>query len=1064
VKAHLVASSSCPFLGRSTQNVRAILGISPENVAVAFRGLFVGLDRYASADVGWLTSAARDATALYALFGDAFGSEAAALLVDEHATRAAIAAAFAELALCDADDVVVVAFSGHGTPTHELVTYDADLGDLAGTCVPLDTLTEWFARIPARRLICVLDCCFSGGVGAKVLHDAPHARAVASAEEALGRLSGAGRVIITASRATEEAWENPRLGHGLLTYYLLEALQGAPEVQTDGRVSVYRLLEYVSRRVADGSALLGHVQQPTLRGQIDGEFGWPVFVPGALFTQHFPERVRQPVTADLATLAPFGFPGGVIQAWQDSIGALNALQVEAVNDGGVLDGQHLVVVAPTSSGKTMIGELVALRAALDRRRAFFLLPLRALVSDKYAEFTARYAAYGLTVIRATGEIADDIPALMRGQYDLCLMTYEKFAALAVGSPHILQQVGAVVVDELQMIADPGRGANLEFLMTLLRIRRRQGIDPQVIALSGVIGETNGLERWLDARLLRSTTRPIPLNEGIVRGDGSYRFLAPDGTPAEEHGLIQPEAARSPHRGLVVPLVRRLVGLGQQVIVFRETRGEARRVAGYLTEALQLPPAADALAARPTGDPSVASAELRTALQGGVAFHVSDLDRTERQVVETEFRRRDATVRVVVATTTLAMGINTPAESVVIVGLEHPGEDGAYSVAEYKNMVGRAGRLGFADAGFSYLVAPDGQDAQRYWDTYVRGTPEDLTSRFLDGQTDVRSLIVRILAASAAAAHQGMSGEDVAGFIEESFGAFRARQLGREPIATRDVERALAELERGRLVERDPEGRYVLTPLGRLAGEAGVHVDSVLRAVAGLTACRPEAISDPALIAITQATVELDEVRFPLNRRSTQKEPQTWFQELRRQGVPDAILRALQQAAPDQHAPTARMKKAVACLFWITDTPLERIERTMTQFGGAPGGASGEIRGVAQRTVDLLPVVARIAELVYPELDLGSRVTRLVVRLELGVPAVLVDLSTETRGAFARPELLALGRAGLGSPEAVQAGEDGAIEAVLGDNRDRVVLLRAAAVRAIAGRVQGEALTLPAYEG
>ena len=141
-----------------------------------------------------------------------------------------------------------------------------------------------------------------------------------------------------------------------------------------------------------------------------------------------------------------------------------------------------MVVAPTTSGKTMIGELVAAKAALERRRAFFLLPLRALVGDKHGEFVRRYAAYGLTVIRATGEIADDIPALMHGQYDLCLMTYEKFTALAVGSPHILNQVGVVVIDELQMIADRGRGAGLEFLMTLLKVRRQQGVDPQVISL------------------------------------------------------------------------------------------------------------------------------------------------------------------------------------------------------------------------------------------------------------------------------------------------------------------------------------------------------------------------------------------------------------------------------------------------------------------------------------------------------------------------------------------------------------------------------------------------------
>ena len=74
-------------------------------------------------------------------------------------------------------------------------------------------------------------------------------------------------------------------------------------------------------------------------------------------------------------------------------------------------------------------------------------------------------------IRATGDFNDDVGALMRGQYEICLMTYEKCAALALGAPHILDEVGTIVVDEVQMIVDPNRGANLEFLLTLLRVRR-----------------------------------------------------------------------------------------------------------------------------------------------------------------------------------------------------------------------------------------------------------------------------------------------------------------------------------------------------------------------------------------------------------------------------------------------------------------------------------------------------------------------------------------------------------------------------------------------------------------
>ena len=1019
---------------------------------MAYLGLFVGVDRYASPDISWLSSAARDATALYALFGDTFGAEHSRLLTDGAATRASIQEEFERLAACDPDDVVIVSFSGHGTPTHELVTFDADCNDLRGSCIPLDTLTEWFARIPARRLVCVLDCCFSGGAGAKVLQADTLARSLDSAEAALRRLSGNGRIIITASSATEEAWENPRLGHGLLTYHLLEALRGAPEVRRDGRISVYGLLEHVIRRVVDASTALGKTQHPTLRGQIDGELEWPPLEPGALFTEHFPDRVRQPATEDVSSLTSFGLPAGLLDAWATSIGSLNTLQVEAINEYGVLDGQHLVVVAPTTSGKTMIGELVAAKAALERRRAFFLLPLRALVGDKHAEFVRRYAAYGLTVIRATGEIADDIPALMRGQYDLCLMTYEKFTALAVGSPHILNQVGVVVIDELQMIADQGRGADLEFLMTLLKVRRQQGVDPQVISLSGVIGDTNGVERWLDARLQRSDWRPVPLNEGILGSDGSYHYIAADGSEERIPGFIRPQSATSAHRGLVVPLVRRLVSEGKQVLVFRETRGEARSVAAYLARELGLPSASEALAELPTGDPSRASEELRAALGGGVAFHISDLDRLERQVVEEHFRKPESSIRTIVATTTLAMGVNTPAAAVLIAGLEHPGPDGGpYAVAEYKNMVGRAGRLGFTEEGFSYLVATSPHQEDHFWRSYVLRTPEDIESQFLTTHTDPRSLVVRVLAASPSAAQAGLTATDVVAFIAESFGAFRARRDGQEPMSADVIERALRELERGQLIEIDAAQRCTLTPLGQLAGESGVHVDSVLRVVAAIERCAPVDISDLSLLAITQVTVELDEVWFPLNRRSTQKEPAAWLGKLRRQGVPNGVLTALQRNASDRHTPTLRAKKAVSCLHWIGGTPLNTIEQTMTRFGGARGGASGNVRSVAMRTVDILPVVARVAELLHPGLDLSARRAALIARLELGIPPSMVELGSAGQGRLTRPVLLALARARLQTPEQVLAADGPTLLQAAGDNPAVADDLRAAARRALEAR-------------
>lgn len=1003
-----------------------------------FHGLFVGIDRYASPAISWLSCAERDATALQTIFSDTFG-DGGDLLVGAAATRAAIVGRLEALAECSEDDFVVIAFSGHGSETHELVTYDSQVADLKGTALPLDELADLFARIPARRLVCVLDCCFSGGLGAKVLRVDAKPKSLKSGDVLLNELAGDGRLIVTASSATEEAWENGRVGHGLLTYYLLEALQGAEEVRRSGKVPVLRLLEYVTERVADAARAIGTVQTATLRGTIDGAFTWPMLTPGTAYYAAFPERARPAATADVDSLAAWGFPSGLLDAWAASIDGLNALQLDAINEFGVLEGAHLVVSAPTSSGKTMVGELAALSGVVDHRRALFLLPLKALVNDKHQEFERKYAEFGIRTIRATGEFNDDVPDLLRGHYDICLMTYEKAAALLLAQPHVLRQVGTIVIDEAQMIVDDSRGVNLEFLLTLLKARRRDGIAPQLIALSAVIGDTNGLERWLDARLLRRHERPVPLREGVLTRSGEVRFVAPDGSEHREQ-FVQPRYLKGTSQDWVIPLVQKLVSEDKKVIVFRETKGETTGCARYLAGALALPPVQAALDELPTGDPSNASANLRATLASGVAFHNADLDREEKLVIEKHFRDPESSLRVVVATTTLAMGVNTPASAVIVVGLEHPGEQ-PYSVAEYKNMIGRAGRLGFSEEGESYLIAPEPGLEHQFWTRYVLGDPEDLVSRFLAGRTDVRSLVLRVLATAGDA---GLDAADIVAFLEDSFGAFQemARTEGWRWNSD-EILAGLADLETHELVSPDDTGAYHPTELGRLAGESGTEVESIVRLVDALRPLAPAAINDAALVAASQITVELDDLHFPINKRSKNKEPATWSQYLSR-FVPSTLFHALGFRARDRLTMILRAKKASACLLWMSAHPRAQVERVVLQHGGG-FTAAGPIQSVASRTCDLLPVVARTAEILHPELDLSERVENLLVCLEIGLPSDLGELGRAAGRSLNRGQYLRLLAAGLGTVDAVANAGDPELEAAIGSSA-AVVSLRAAVRR------------------
>lgn len=992
---------------------------------MVYRGLFIGIDRYSSIDIDELSCAVRDATALHALFADTLG-DGGVLLSDNTATRQSIQNQFEDLMRCDENDIVVITYSGHGSDTHDLVTFDADPYDLPNTAISLDTLTNWFSAIPARRLICILDCCFSGGMGAKVLHVPVRSRNMLSVGVKLDKLSGDGRLIITASTDKEEAWENATIGHGLLTYYLLQALQGAEEVRRDGRVSVYRLLEYVTQSVKSQAIALGKIQHPTLRGKIDDALTWEIFKPGKRYFSVFPEREQAKITSDIASLQGYSFPQSLLETWAQEIPSLNQLQLDAINEFHVLNGDHLVVSAPTSSGKTMIGELAALKSSLTRKRSLFLLPLRALVNDKHQQFTRMYGDYGLRVIRATGEFNDDVYPLLRGQYDICLLTYEKFASLVLTTPHLLEQIGTIIIDEVQMIADESRGVNLEFILTLIKMRRQQGIEPQIVALSAVIGDTNGLERWLGARLLRRTERPVPLNEGVLQRDGSFRYL--DSAMGEEKALspyIQPQwSGKNSSQDYVIPLVQRLVSEGKQVIVFRESKGETQGCAEYLARELGLPPAQEALDALPMGDLSDASRRLRGVLSGGIAFHNANLERDERLVVEEHFRVASSKIRVIVATTTLAMGINTPAEAVIVVGLEHPSNPPKpYSVAEYKNIIGRAGRLGFAQQGESYLLASSAHDENLFWSHYILGKPENVQSRFFDGGTDPRSLIIRVLVAVRGITKEGLTLEEITDFLEGSFGAFQYKEASHAtPLNASIISAALQQLLYRGLVEQDIDNRYTVTDLGRLAGETGVEIETIIRIVEVLRPLSPDSITEPVLVVVSQLSAELDDIEvFPLNKKSIQpghKEHSAWFTALQRNGIPQEVTRCLYHHVGVPHQPVLRAKKAAACLLWMSNFPLSDIELAMTQFV-RESDAGGAIRSVKSRVGDVLPAIIRAAEILHPGLDLSERGRRLLARLDIGIPNSIADLALFAGGRLSRGDYLALVNANFASIESLE---------------------------------------------
>jgi Caspase domain len=152
------------------------------------------------------------------------------------------------------DDLLVMYFSGHGVRDEQghlyLAVRDTERAVLAGTAIEASYVTARMDRSASKRLVLVLDCCHSGafGYGTKAAHGA--SVGTATAFEGTGR----GRVVLTATDATQYAWEGDQIigdvENSLFTHYLIEGMRtGAADRDEDGKITIDELYEYVYDRV-----------------------------------------------------------------------------------------------------------------------------------------------------------------------------------------------------------------------------------------------------------------------------------------------------------------------------------------------------------------------------------------------------------------------------------------------------------------------------------------------------------------------------------------------------------------------------------------------------------------------------------------------------------------------------------------------------------------------------------------------------------------------------------------------------------------------------------------------
>ena len=193
---------------------------------------------------------------------------------------------------------------------------------------------------------------------------------------------------------------------------------------------------------------------------------------------------------------------------------LTPIQDKALG-AGLLEGTSLLVCAPTASGKTFVATM-AISKAVERGKALYVVPLKALAGEKYKEYQQLFSDTSYKVVLSTGDVESDGNYL--GKYDVLVLTAEKLDSLLRHKISWLSEIKTVIIDEIHLLNDPSRGPTVEIILTLLKTL----ISPQIIGLSATIGNPHDLAAWLEATLVQDSWRPVELKQGIY-SEGELKF-------------------------------------------------------------------------------------------------------------------------------------------------------------------------------------------------------------------------------------------------------------------------------------------------------------------------------------------------------------------------------------------------------------------------------------------------------------------------------------------------------------------------------------------------------------
>jgi len=368
---------------------------------------------------------------------------------------------------------------------------------------------------------------------------------------------------------------------------------------------------------------------------------------------------------------------------------------------------NVLLGSPTGSGKTVAAELAMWWAFREHpgSKVVYIAPMKALVRERVQDWGKRLAApMGLKLVELTGDNTPDTRTIRDA--DIIITTPEKWDGISRSwqTRDYVQQVSLVIIDEIHLLGGD-RGPVLEIIVSRMNyIASQKKGSVRLVGMSTACANATDLGNWLGVKEglfnFRHSVRPVPL-EIFIDGFPEQRGFCPLMQSMNRPTFLAIKA-HSPEKPVIVFVAsRRQTRLtARDLINFCGMEDNPRRFVRMDEEDLAL------------NLTRVKDEALREALAFGIGLHHAGLVETDRQLVEELFANNK--IQILVATSTLAWGVNLPAHLVVVKGTQFfDAKTEAYKdmdLTDVLQMLGRAGRPQFDTSGIARIFTQDSKKA------------------------------------------------------------------------------------------------------------------------------------------------------------------------------------------------------------------------------------------------------------------------------------------------------------------------------------------------------------------